>query len=152
MKLLDEMRETSFTEAFMRRILEFTAKPPYSEPWPEEVDDAVRRPDAVLVCHRCLAPQKPGAWFCPECGAAVGPYNNVMPYLYIFSMGEGFRAGVQPEAHYTPLTKTGYALAALSYMGPLAILYYLRMLQNGSRCKTTPPPAGEGVARRADGV
>jgi len=146
MKLMDELRSKSFGELLASRVKPFWTKPPYNEPWPQEVDEAVRRQDAVLVCHHCLAPQEPGALFCPECGSAVGPYNNVMPYIYIFSLGEGFRTGVQPEAHYTPLTKTGYAIAALGEYGIFAPLYYFRMLQNWSRRITTPPPLPSDVS------
>jgi len=61
----------------------WNAQPP--NPWSDEDQEAVNRPDAVRVCHRCLTPQEHLGWFCPECGAATGPYNNCMPFLHILS-------------------------------------------------------------------
>ena len=80
------------------------------DPWPPELDEAVRDPAALAVCHHCFAPQEDSGWFCRECGAATGPYNNTMPYLHIFSTGEVLRSGVGPAARFTKLTVFGYVV------------------------------------------
>jgi len=97
------------------------------DPWPDEIDQAVRDPDALSVCHHCFAPQSGEEWFCSECGTAVGPYNNMMPYLHVFSTGEVLRSGVGPAARFTMLTVPGYILLGLSEAFVLAPLYYVRL-------------------------
>ncbi len=100
------------------------------DPWSGEVDAAVRAPDAVPVCHRCITPCDLPVWFCPSCGAAFGPYNNIMPFVYIFSMGEVVRSGVGPDARFTRFRTVGYAVLGLAQYGVFAPLYYLRLFLN----------------------
>src|SRR4030095_895104 len=64
------------------------------DPWDAQVDEALRQPEVVEACHHCFAAQPYGAKFCVECGSTVGPYNNLLPFEYIFSMGETLRTGV----------------------------------------------------------
>ena len=105
-------------------------------PWPEELDTAVREPDAIPVCHRCTTPCELPEWFCPNCGAAIGPYNNTLPFIYIFSIGEVLRSGVSPSARYTALTIPGYILAGIQWGGPLfGPLYYIRILVNAFKIR-----------------
>lgn len=85
-------------------------------PWPTELDQQVRAEDAVPVCHRCFTPLEHAdqQWFCPECGAASGPYNNLMPFVYIFSIGEVLRSGTARHARYSPLRLAGYMAMCLA--------------------------------------
>lgn len=98
--------------------------------WPEELDIAVRSPDAVPVCHHCMTPCVYHTWFCPVCGAAIGPYNNILPFIRVFSMGEVMRSGVSPAARFTPLTIPGYILTAFFIVWFLAPFYYFRLIKN----------------------
>jgi hypothetical protein len=61
------------------------------DPWGREVEDALEREEALPLCPHCLAPQERETWFCAECGSSIGKYNNVDPYLYVFSLGDFFR-------------------------------------------------------------
>jgi hypothetical protein len=118
------------------------------DPWPPELSDAVRAPDAVPVCHRCLTPCELPVYFCPSCGAAIGRYNNVLPFIKIFSLGEVFRSGVSPSARFTPLTVVGYVLVGLQEFWFLAPFYYVALILNYLRVrnerKTSLPDAEQG--------
>ncbi|MDD5706230.1 MAG: hypothetical protein PHR35_09910 [Kiritimatiellae bacterium] len=107
-------------------------------PWPEEVDAEVRAPDAIPVCHHCMTPCDDPVWFCPACGAAVGPYNNLMPYIYVFSIGESLRSGVGPEAHFTPFRTVAYVVLGLAEYGVLAPLYFIRLYRNYRKLNGAP--------------
>jgi hypothetical protein len=103
------------------------------EPWGAEVDAAVHQPDAVAVCHRCFAPQDPESWFCPECGAAEGRYNNYLPFINIFSEGEVLRAGVSGHVRPSLLIVGGYLLLSASAYFVFAPVYWYFLFKNLSR-------------------
>ncbi|ACB76884.1 hypothetical protein [Opitutus terrae] len=63
-------------------------------PWPDEIEKAVRAPEAVPLCLNCLAPQTRDGWFCPHCAFPTGDYVAVNPFSQIFVLGELFRRGV----------------------------------------------------------
>jgi len=105
------------------------------DPWPHELDDAVHARDAIPVCHRCSTPCDSPVWFCPACGAAVGPYNNLMPYIRIFSIGEALRSGVGPGAHFTPFRAIAYVTLGLVEYAAFAPLYFFRLYRNYRRLK-----------------
>ena len=109
-------------KAWWRRI------PP--DPWPAEVDESVRGHEAVMICHHCFTPQQHAGWLCPTCGVAVGPYNNILPYIRIFSMGEVSRSCMGSDARFTLLTVTGYILLPLLQVPILAPFYYIRLALN----------------------
>jgi hypothetical protein len=69
------------------------------DPWPAEIDQEVRRPDAVPLCINCLCPQGPHAHFCPHCAFPTGDRVALMHYLAVFVVGELLRQGVtgRPE-------------------------------------------------------
>ena len=125
-------REKPLGFVFLSRIRDWWVHTP-PDPWDAEIDVSVRRDDAVMVCHRCCEPREFPRWFCPNCGAAIGPYNNVLPYIYVFSIGEVVRSGVGPHARFTPLTLSGYAAVGLLQYQPLAILYVIRLVLNYRR-------------------
>jgi ribosomal protein L40E len=95
------------------------------DPWDAEVDQKMSEPDAVEVCHRCFTEQPPGAWFCARCGSAVGPYNNLMPYVVVFSQGEVFRNGVDGRVRPKLLTILGYLFFSLFNYAFLAPIYWI---------------------------
>ncbi len=102
-------------------------------PWSYELDAAVRALDAIPVCHRCTTPCELPVWFCPACGAAIGPYNNILPFIQIFSIGEVLRSGVGPEAHFTPFRTVAYVALGLTQYGFFAPLYFIRLFLNHRR-------------------
>ena len=86
--------------ALLNRLRRWWQQPPPPDPWSEELNAAVMKIDAVPVCHHCLEPQPPVGWFCPRCGTAVGPYNNLLPYVCIFSNLEVLLSGLSPNAQF----------------------------------------------------
>ncbi len=112
------------------------------DPWSPDLDAAARAADALPVCHRCLTPFVGPGWFCANCGAATGPYNNTMPYLNIFSCGEVWRAGFASRRRPTPIVLIGEILTALLKGGLLAVPYMLRLLARAARRppRASPPP------------
>lgn len=109
------------------------------DPWGDKFSEAVNREDAVEICHRCFEPQKASACFCPHCGGAVGPFNNLMPFEQLFSVGEVVRAGVTEKVH--PWTIPGFVLIAISQYLVFAPLYLYFFFKNLSRQR-----AGETTA------
>lgn len=96
------------------------------DPWPSEVDEAVRRRDAVPLCVNCLSPHG-HHWFCPHCGFPGGEYVTVMPYLHVFATGEALRRGVLgPPENNLPQTAMLVLFSAANY-GPFAPLYWFWM-------------------------
>jgi len=115
-----------------------------ADPWGEEIDNALNQDDAVPVCHHCLTPQEHNGWFCPECGATVGPYCNYLPYVYIFSQGEVLRAGVTERLRPTPLIVVGYVLFSFGMVAIAAPVYWFFLFKNlrrrdGAEAEASPP-------------
>lgn len=95
------------------------------DPWDAEVEQKLQDPEAQPICHRCMTPQEPDAWFCKHCGAAVGPYNNLMPFLNVFSEGEVLRNGLSDRFRNRPFIAVGYFLISLSFILALVVDYPL---------------------------
>jgi hypothetical protein len=112
--------------AFWRLIVWIRDAPTRPDPWDAEVEQKLS--EAVEVCPHCLTEQPPTAWFCKGCGRAVGPYNNLMPYLQVFSEGEVFRNGASGQFRKRPLVLAGYFLVILGMYPLFAPLYLLRLL------------------------
>jgi len=110
------------------RIREIASKIP-PDPWPQEVDLAVRAKDAVPVCINCLYPQQGQRWFCPHCGCTTGEYVTMMHYLWVFPQGEVFRRGVigPPEKNFA-LT-LGYVLYSVTQYSIFAPIYWFWMVR-----------------------
>ncbi len=111
-----------------------------ANPWPDDLDAAVRAHDAIPVCHRCSTPCELPIWFCTCCGTSVGPYNNILPFILIFSIGEVLRSGVQPTARFTMLTVPGYIIVAMHSGLILAPIYYIRLIANHIKIKRQKEP------------
>lgn len=103
---------------------------PQADPWGREVEEELEATSAVPLCLKCLEPQRQESWFCPECGHGVGPYNNLSPYLYIFSLGEAFRNGVADETRVTRFVLLGYFMISFAQFGLLAPVYWFFLLKN----------------------
>ncbi len=124
--------------AFWRLIVWVRDAPVKPDPWDAEVERQLS--EAVEVCPHCLTEQPPTAWFCKGCGRAVGPYNNLMPYLQVFSEGEVFRNGASGQFRNRPLILTGYFLIYLAIfplLAPIYLLWVLAVFRN--------PPGGPGA-------
>jgi hypothetical protein len=102
-----------FGLAIYRVVLWLMEAKPTADPWGEEINKALNEDGAVPLCHHCFTPQEHNGWFCPECGATVGPYCNYMPFVYIFAEGEVLRAGVTERFRPRPLIVIGYLLFSL---------------------------------------
>jgi ribosomal protein L40E len=132
---------------FWRLIVWVRDAPVTPDPWDAEVEQKMSEPDAVEVCHRCFTEQPTGAWFCARCGSAVGPYNNLMPYVMVFSQGEVFRNGVDGRVRPKLLTILGYLFCSLANYAIFAPIYWIfrfKQLQRNRVGKSTgPETAGE---------
>ncbi|MBI3880389.1 MAG: zinc ribbon domain-containing protein [Verrucomicrobia bacterium] len=106
---------------------------PPPDPWEQAGETSPLNDDTPMACHRCSTPQAPGANFCPQCGAAVGPYNNWMPFEQIFSEGEVLRNGTTQRMPPTPLIIIGYVLLSLSGFLFFAPLYWIMLAKNLQR-------------------
>ncbi len=121
--------------AFWRITLWIKAAPLSPDPWEADIEQALQRPDAAPVCHHCLTPVPPAQWFCETCGFAVGPYNNWMPYLRVFSEGEVLRNGVTSHVRINANTIVGYLLLSLVNYLIFAPLYWYFLLRNLRRAR-----------------
>ena len=113
--------------------------PPKSDPWDAEVEHQLEEPEAAEVCHHCLTQQPPNAWFCEHCGSAVGPYNNMMPYLNVFSEGEVLRNGAADRLRKNPLIIAGYLLFSLSVYVVFAPIFWFFLFKNLKRSREEKP-------------
>jgi hypothetical protein len=129
--------------ALWRMIVWVRDAPARPDPWDAEVEKQLSEPDAVEVCPHCLTEQSPTAWFCQKCGRAVGPYNNLMPYVQIFSEGEVFRNGVAGRFRNRPLVLAGFVLIALSANLLFAPILLFFLLANWKRSGREPETVEE---------
>lgn len=113
---------------------------PLIYPWPEELNEEVASAESLRVCHHCFAEQDHLGWFCQECGTATGPYNNTMPFVYIFSIGEVVRAGVRPEVKRSRLVGLGYLLFSLAEYFLFFPFYWYRYLTRKKRAAGLEKP------------
>jgi hypothetical protein len=120
--------------------------PTTSDPWDAGVGQKLSEPDAVEVCPRCLTEQPRTAWFCQHCGKAVGPYNNLMPFLNVFSEGEVLRNGTTGQFRNRPLILIGYLLLTLGINPFVAPIYWFFLLSNRKRPLDKPESAEDQIA------
>jgi hypothetical protein len=76
------------------RLLCRDIPPIYPDPWPAEIDAAIRAPAAVPLCVNCLSPQSGHRWLCAQCACPVGDFAPLMPNLQPFCIGHIMRRGV----------------------------------------------------------
>jgi len=108
------------------------------DPWPKDVDAAVRSSEAVPLCIDCLYPQEAHRWFCPHCGKPTGDYVALMPYLQVLVMGELFRSGVlgPPERRRgAQIFLVVYSAAQYGVFAPLYWFWMLRKAQGEPICQ-----------------
>ncbi len=121
------------------------------DPWDTEIEAGLHDPETSPVCHHCSTPLPAEPLFCPECGCAVGAYNNLLPYPYVFSLGEVFRNGTLGKFRLNVLTIVGFLLVSL--LQPLFFLvpvYWFFLLRNVARIRKgdtgAPPASAEATA------
>jgi len=138
---------------FWRFLVWVRDAPIKPDPWDAETAKKLSDPDTSQACHHCSTPLTTTAWFCPHCGSAVGPYNNMMPYVMIFSEGEVYRNGLDQRFRNRSLVGAGYLLLVTavllkiissfnSLLGILlgvvvALIYSIRIFKN---LRGSPPP------------
>ena len=116
------------------------AKP---DPWDAETAKQLAEPEAVEICPHCLTEQTSAAWFCQKCGRAVGPYNNLMPYVQVFSEGEVFRNGVAGRFRNRPLVLIGFILISLSTYFVFAPVYLFLLFRRWRQTAIRPESVEE---------
>ena len=102
------------------------------DPWGTEIERAIEDLSTPELCHRCLTPQQGSGRFCAECGAAVGPYNNYMPFVRVFSEGEVLRAGISDHMRSSALIICGYvflSFAVYAIFAPVYLYFFFRHLK-----------------------
>lgn len=101
-----------------------------ADPWPAEIDAAVRAPGAQPLCINCLYPHEgPHQWFCPHCKYATGDRVPLMSYLYIYPMAEMMRRGVMGSPERRVGTQVFLAAAALVQYSFFAPVYWFWMFR-----------------------
>jgi hypothetical protein len=103
------------------------------DPWSLEIEHSLQESDAIPVCHRCFTPYPSRGWFCENCGGAIGPFNNYMPYVEVFSEGEVFRNGVTGKLRARPLIVVGYVLFSLHAYLVFAPVYWFFLVRQLNR-------------------
>jgi hypothetical protein len=123
--------------ALWRLIVWVRDAPLTPDPWDADVERQLQ--EAPETCPHCSTPQPPNAWFCQHCGRAVGPYNNLMPYLQIFSEGEVLRNSAQRHFRNRPLVMIGYFLLGLAFI-PFFLLpvYWFSLVQKWKQPGSAP--------------
>lgn len=116
--------------AFWRLIVWVRDAPVTPDPWDASVAQKLSEPETPEACPHCSTPQSPAAWFCPHCGCAVGPYNNLMPYVQVFSEGEVFRNGVSGRFRNRRLVTIGFLLITLTVSPVFTLIYGLLLLSH----------------------
>jgi len=113
--------------AFIRWVHRAPSQP---DPWGEEVSREIEKEEAHALCHRCLEPHESHEHFCPHCGAPVGECTNLMPFIYLFSIGHTLRIGTSGEYRKSSLTVIGFVLLSIIEYSVFAPFYLFRLFQN----------------------
>ena len=121
--------------------------PPTPDPWDDAVAASLEDEKALPVCHRCFTEHAVTTCFCERCGAAVGEYNNYLPFEYLFSEGEVLRNGTTLRMRPSFIVVAGYFLLSIAaYMPFIFVLpvYWILLIRNLVRpapLEPPPPPA-----------
>jgi hypothetical protein len=123
---------------FCWRLIGWVRESPVTpDPWDAGTEEKLADPETQQACHHCSTPLKSTAWFCPHCGSAVGQYNNLMPYVSIFSEGEVARNAMNPRYRNRPLIMVGIVLMGLA-VNPLLVPLYGMLLFRKLRSLAKP--------------
>jgi hypothetical protein len=105
----------------------FLGGPCRPDPWDSETAAELAKDDCTPLCHHCLSPHDLLEYFCPQCGAAVGPYTNLLPYPYVFSLGHALRIGTSEKFKQSPLTVVGFIIFSCVEYSVFAPVYWFRL-------------------------
>lgn len=147
--ILNDWRNAPLGKALGRVIQAWWLSLNTPNPWPDELDDQVHAIDALPVCHRCFLPFEyhSQSYFCADCGASIGPFNNYMPLLRYYAMGEVMRSAVGPEAVLTTPCIIGYVLFMFTQTSLLFPIFIYRLCKNIGRLRTVT--TDDTIDRRA---
>jgi hypothetical protein len=62
-----------------------------------------------------------------------GSIRQLLAFVYLFSVGDAFRAGVQQRNPWTPILIAGYVLIAFAELSILAPIYCLFLFLNRAK-------------------
>lgn len=124
---------TSVAAYRLFRWIQHLPVPP--DPWDEQTARDLESAPLTEVCPKCSQPHPREHNFCEHCGAAIGAYNNVMPYVYLFSEGEVLRTGVTGKFRVNALTIGGFLIYSLMCYLIFAPIYWYLLLRNIRRLK-----------------
>jgi hypothetical protein len=116
----------------------FRAGPVSPDPWDETISAQIESPGVTALCHRCVTPHADSEHFCPNCGVAVGDYNNVLPFEQLFSEGEVLRNGTTQPFRPTFLILAGYLLMSTTAYMVFAPVYWFFLFRNLIRHPMVP--------------
>ena len=90
-------------------------------------DDFWEKATPLYFCGNCGSLFDDRRYFCESCGSSVGYYNNTMPFLWIFSLGDLLMYCVSPGFRGGRMNIAGVYLMTLGQYGPMAFFYLYRM-------------------------
>ena len=110
------------------------------DPWDDLLEeDFWEKATPLYFCGNCGALFDDRRYFCESCGSSVGYYNNSMPFLWIFSLGDLLMYCISPGFRGGRMNIAGVYLMALGQYGPLAIFYLYRMHKQIKQNRQTRP-------------
>ena len=137
---------------FVRWLLSGPTRP---DPWGDEIAAEIAKDDATPICHRCFTPHKPLTHFCSKCGTPVGPYTNLMPFPYLFSVGHVLRLGTDGDFRRSPLTLTGFILVGIAEYSLFVPVYWFMFFRSlflhRNSVPTSEPETGATESSGDDG-
>ena len=147
--ILNDWRNAPLGKALGRVIQAWWLSLNTPNPWPDELDEQVHAIDALPVCHRCFLPFEyhSQSYFCTDCGASIGPFNNYLPLHRYYAVGEVMRSAVGPEAVLTIPCIIGYVLFMSSRSSLFLLPFVFRLCRNIDRLKTVT--TDDTIDRRA---
>lgn len=128
------VRETTMTEhrfngPFARLLRNYFTNTRSPDPWSGDIDRETRKRSAIPICTNCLSPQFGHHWFCPNCRFPSGNFVHVMPYLYLFTLGEVLRRGVTGPPEKGAFRKLGLVILSFQSYAVFAPIYWFWMVR-----------------------
>jgi hypothetical protein len=117
------MSEPSFNGP-LAHLLRNVARHSPPDPWPAEIEAAVRSQDAVPLCPDCLHPQAPRQEFCPHCNFPTGDYVPFQPFPQTLWIGEFLRRGVTGPGRNSFFQNLGFVIFSASQYAVFAPIYW----------------------------
>jgi hypothetical protein len=111
--------------SWIRRVASRSAP----DPWPWDIELAIKARVAVPLCTNCVYRQVVRQWFCPRCGFPAGEFVTTMPYLHIFALGESMRRGVMGPPEKGFVRALFLVLFSTCQYGIFAPIYWFWMVR-----------------------